>query len=149
VETGVIMSGAVAVAIPAITYWLTKRREHETVWRELKLKHYQTYMVALSAVVGDRATLENRARYADAANTLSLVAPPAVLRALYEFQDEISLKSEARDRTRHDVKLTALMKAMRSDAQGPLATNEDTKLSFRLFASGPPGETKENQYSAG
>jgi hypothetical protein len=145
-ETGVVVafvSGAVAISIPAVTYWLTKRREHETAWRDLKLKHYQSYMAALSGVVGDRTTLETRAKYADAANTLSLVAPPAVLRALYNFQDEISLRGTARDRARHDLKLTALMKAMRLDAQGQLATSDEDNLNFRLFSSGPSGDSSD------
>ncbi len=74
-ETGVVValvSGAAAVSIPGLTYWLTKRREHEAAWRDLKLKHYQEYMVALSGVVGGRTNIETRARYADAANALPL-----------------------------------------------------------------------------
>jgi hypothetical protein len=149
-ETGVLtalISGAAAVLLAALTYMLTKRREQESAWRDLKLKHYQEYVTALSAVVGGRATIENRARYADAGNTLSLVAPPLVLRALYEFQDEISLRGEARDRARHDVKLTALMRAMRADAQAGLMFDDEGELNFRLFASGPssePGDGLDN-----
>jgi hypothetical protein len=78
-DTGVLtalVSGSAAILVAAVTYALTKRREHEAAWRDLKLKHYQEYVAALSAVVGGRATADNRARYADAGNKLSLVAPP-------------------------------------------------------------------------
>jgi hypothetical protein len=37
VETGVVvalLSGSVAISIPAVTYWLAKRREHEAAWRD-------------------------------------------------------------------------------------------------------------------
>jgi hypothetical protein len=144
VETGVVValvSGSVAISIPAVTYWLTKRRDHEAAWRDLKLKHYQEFMIALSGVVGARTNLDTRAKYADAANAMSLVAPPSVLRALYEFQDEISLRGDARDRLRHDAKLTALMGAMRADAQGRVATDDEAALAFRLFASGPSADS--------
>lgn len=143
-EKGVLvalLSGAFAISIPALTYWLTKRREQESVWRELKLKHYQEFVVALSGVVGGRTNSETRARYADAANTLSLVAPPSVLRALYKFQDEISLRGDARDPSRHDAKLTALMREMRADAQGRVAPIDEGTLTFRLIASGPPADS--------
>jgi hypothetical protein len=147
-DTGVLtalVSGSAAILVAAVTYALTKRREHEAAWRDLKLKHYQEYVAALSAVVGGRATADNRARYADAGNKLSLVAPPRVLRAPYDLQDEISLRSEARDRTRHDVKLTALMRAMRSDAQEGLPIGDEEELNFRLFASGTPAESDSHQ----
>lgn len=135
-----LISGSAAIIVAAVTYWLSKRREQETAWRDLKLKHYQEYLAALSSVVGARATPENRARYADAANKLSLVAPTDVLRALYIFQDEISLRGEARNRARHDEKLTALMRAMRADAQKGLSVVDESGVEFRLFASGPSNE---------
>ena len=143
-ETGVLtalISGSAAIVVAAVTYAFTKRREQEAVWRDLKLKHYQEYIAALSATVGARATPEVRARYADAGNTLSLVAPPEVLRALYAFQDEISLKGPAKDHSRHDARLTDLMRVMRADAQAGLPVSEESDLNFRLFASGPPVES--------
>jgi len=138
-----LISGSAAVVVAAVTYAFTKRREQEAVWRDLKLKHYQEYIAALSATVGAKATPEIRARYADAGNTLSLVAPPEVLRALYAFQDEISLKGPAKDRFRHDARLTDLMRAMRADAQAGLPASEESDLNFRLFASGRPVESAE------
>jgi hypothetical protein len=136
-----LIPGSAAIIVAAMTYWLTKRREQEAAWRDLKLKHYQDYLAALSGVVGARATPENRARYADTANKLSLVAPTDVLRALYIFQDEISLKGDTQNRGRHDQKLTALMRAMRADAQKGLRIADESSVEFRLFASGPPSES--------
>jgi hypothetical protein len=135
-----LISGVVAIAVTAASYALTKRREHENAWRDLKLRHYQEYVAALSGVVGGRATPQARARYADAGNTLSLMAPPRVLRALYEFQDEISLRGQARDRSRHDARLSVLMQAMRADAQSGI-DSDDEEMRFKLFSSGDPLKT--------
>ena len=55
-----LISGSAAVIVAAVTYSLTKRREQETAWRDLKLKHYQDFLLALSGVVGARATPETR-----------------------------------------------------------------------------------------
>ena len=63
-----------------------------------------------------------------------------MLRALYLFQDEISLKGEARSRARHDEKLTLLMRAIRADAQKGLSVADESGVEFRLFAAGPPSE---------
>jgi hypothetical protein len=76
--------GGVVVAIA--NYYLSLKREHEADWRKLKFERYQEYIVALSGVVQGRETLEAKLRYADAVNSLSLVAPQTVLSALQAFQ---------------------------------------------------------------
>jgi len=127
-DTGIrtaLISGSAAVIVAATTYFLTKRREYAIAWRNLKLKHYQEFIAALSGVVGGRVNRETRARYADAGNTLSLVDPPA------------SLRGTDRNPARHDEKLTELMRAMRADAQSGLSAKGDAELTFKLFASGP------------
>ena len=138
-----LTSATVAIVAAAASYWFTKRREHENAWRELKLRQYQEFIVALSGVVGSRAVRQARTRYADAANSLALVAPHRVLKALYDFQDEISLRGQARDPARHDARLTALRSAMRVDAQSGVVSDDD-ELRFRLFASSDQAGTVDS-----
>lgn len=77
-----------------------------------------------------------QARYSDAVNFMTLVAPPRVLRALYDFQDEIRVGNTQKSQSRHDEALAALLKAIRADVH-PSAP-ADTGLVFRLMdAPGP------------
>ena len=100
----------VAIATAGLTYYLTKRRERESDWRKLKLERYGEYVTALSGVVkGQDPSAEAQARYADAVNSLALVAPRPVLEALYAFLDERSVGPKK------DELLNELMNAVRRD----------------------------------
>lgn len=85
-----LASGVFALAGVIVTSRLAQRREHEAVWRQTKIEHYQEYLSALSAMVSGRTTAPDQDRYADAVNSLALVASPAVLDAVHAFQAEIS-----------------------------------------------------------
>lgn len=125
------ISGATALAVAAITYGFNKRREREAEWRQLKLNHYKEYVSALSDVVGESSTARTQARYSAAVNLMTLVASPTVLRALYEFQDEVRASNPDRTQDGHDVKLSALLRAIRADVH-PQAP-DDAEIVFRLF----------------
>jgi Zn-dependent protease with chaperone function len=88
------LSAAIIVAFvtAVITYLLTRRREHEADWRKLKFGQYQEFVLALSEIVELQSTHEKQVRYANAVNSMSLVAPISVLNALRQFQDEISYR---------------------------------------------------------
>ena len=103
-----MISAAAAVAAAAVSYTFTKRREREAEWRRLKLEHYREFVAALSGVVGERSTAASQARYSDAVNTMALVAPEEVLRALYRFQDEIRVSNQSKSQQRHDALLFCL-----------------------------------------
>lgn len=120
-----------AIVVAGLTYVFTKRREQEVEWRKLKLEHYRTFMSALSTVVGSRSTPESRAHYADAVNTMQLVAPEPVLAALYNFQEVIKYSNKEKSVDSHDEALTKLLHAMRSDVH-PLLKSRQT-LRFRLL----------------
>lgn len=123
-----VASGAFGAGI---TYYFAKMREQETEWRKLKLEHYKAFMLALSGVVSTRATQESHARYADAVNTLQLVAPAEVLRALNNFQSVIAHTNKSKTVHQHDEALTKLLQAMRADVHPSLAQKHP--LSFRLL----------------
>ena len=121
-----------------LTYVFTKRREQEIEWRKLKLEHYRAYLTALSGVVSSRSTSENQISYADAVNTLQLVAPETVVAALYNYQDAIRFNNTAASVDSHNAALTDLLKMMRTDVHPSLA--DKGNLQFRLFDV--PLETK-------
>lgn len=137
ITAGLSTSAAVITAI--ITYVLTKRRERESDWRKLRLDLYREFVLAISGVVKERATEERHQRYADAVNSMSLVAPMAVLTALDNFQREISYINKNRSDERHDHLFSDLIKAMRKDIH-PYLVTADKNFNFRLLSI-PPENT--------
>ncbi len=126
-----------AIIAALITYSLTRRREHEADWRKLKFGQYQELLLAMSGIVEGRSTPEAQARYSDAVNSMSLVSPVPVLRALRDFQDQISCKNTARSQEGHDRCLNALLRAMRADMDpnGAFAAED---FEFRLINAPQP-----------
>jgi hypothetical protein len=127
---------ATAVVAAIVTYWLAKRRDHESDWRKLKLAQYQEYILALSGVIAGRETPGGHRRYADAVNSMTLVAPLTVLEALQAFQAENAFNNKNRDGARLDILLNKLIRAMRNDVH-PSAGKDPTALDFRLFGIPP------------
>ena len=136
ISAAAALIGGVVVAMA--NYYLSIRREHEADWRKLKFERYQEYVVSLSGVVQGRETREAKLRYADAVNSLSLVAPESVLSALHKFQDEISYVNTNRSQGEHDRLLNILFREMRADIR-PKSVKDDT-ISFHLLAAPPEGE---------
>jgi hypothetical protein len=90
-EAVIITAGASAItAIVAVivTYVLTKKREHEADWRRLKFSLYQEFALALSGIVRGRSTSEGHLRYADAVNSMALVASWNVFLSVEAFLNE-------------------------------------------------------------
>jgi len=137
--TLIITSGITALAAIIavfITYALTRKREHEGDWRKLKLEQYQEFVLALSGTVRERTTRDAQRRYADAVNSMMLIAPPAVLVRLQAFQNEISYVNQNRSDTRHDELLHDLFRAMRQDVHP--SKIQDGDFSFHLLGLPPP-----------
>ena len=130
------VSATAAILAVVVTSALAKNREHEADWRKLKLGQYQEFVLALSGVVRERATPEAHRRYADAVNSMNLVAPATVLVALRAFQKEISYINTGRSDDRHDQLLEILIRAMRSDIH-PKPSAGDLSGSFRLLGLPP------------
>jgi hypothetical protein len=138
-----MISAAAAIAVAALSYSFNKQRERESEWRKLKLDHYKEYVSALSGVVGQRSTADSQARYSDAVNLMTLVAPPSVLRALYEFQDEIRHSNPNKSPARHDSTLTALLSEIRRDVHPGVP--DDTGITFRLMDAPAPGAATDSR----
>jgi hypothetical protein len=141
ITTGV--SAITALAAVFVTYFLTRKREHESDWRKIKLEQYQNFILALSATVEGRSTPEAMRQYTDAVNAMSLVAPMPVLLALRDFQDEISYKNPSRTDEAHDRLLNILVREIRRDIQ-PSDPKDNPKFRFRLL--GLPPETLQSEH---
>jgi hypothetical protein len=130
------ISGTVTILVAAITagatYFLTSRREHEADWRKLKLDRYTEYVTALSAVVQQSGvTADLQASYANAVNSISLVAPASVLTRLYAFQERLSSETA----TRTEELLNELLQAIRRDID---PSRHSRKMTSVRFLSVPP-----------
>lgn len=144
VVASVLTAIVVSVVTSIITYFLTRRREHEADWRKLKLEQYREFVRALSGNVVNRSTAEAQERYADAVNTMTLVAPPAVLRALQSFQAYNSPSNRSKSRAEHDRALSILLRAMRIDVH-PACPQDPEDFVFILWDAGPaPAEDIEH-----
>jgi hypothetical protein len=137
------MSAVTAIVVAALSYAFNKRRERDAEWRKLKLDHYKEYVAALSGVVGQRSTAASQARYSDAVNFMTLVAPPVVLRALYAFQDEIKMSNPNKSMIAHDATLTSLLHAIRCDVH-PKAP-DDGDIVFRLVDAPQPEDIERTR----
>ena len=138
-----VASAASALAVAAATYGLTKRRERDAEWRRFKLDHYREYVAALSGVTQAVPSPEAQRRYADALNTLALVAPPDVLRALYAYQDAAYWGNPHRSAEELDARLSAALGAIRRDVQPSVP--DDARVVFRLFDVPPSGVRPANE----
>jgi hypothetical protein len=110
-----IISGAIAIIVAFLSYFLTKQKEREADWRKVKLDLYREYVNAVAGIVEARLTPESEVRYHDAFNTIGLVASPTVLAAVQAFQAEISPANSARTLASHDDKYSRMINALRQD----------------------------------
>ncbi len=131
------ISASAAIVVPAITLALTKRKEREAEWREQKLEHYREFLTALSAITGTDSTTAGQRRFAQACNTLHLVASLDVINALHALQDEIRITNTSRSQERHDRLLSRLIWSIRADLGIP-SPNDWQSLPVKLWTSGIP-----------
>ena len=136
----IVTAGLTAVIVAFVTFLFARRREREAEWRKLMFGQYQELLLAMSGIVDGRNTTDAQARYSDAVNSMSLVAPIPVVRALYNFQDEISYKNPNKSTEEHDRLLTILLRTMRTD-MFPGRTRDTEEMQFRLIAT-PPVNTE-------
>jgi hypothetical protein len=138
-ETGVviaIISAVASVVGAAVSFLFSMRKEREADWRKIKFEHYREFMDALSSIVGMDATPEGHRRFAQACNTVQLIASKQVIKRLHNFRDEISISNaKNRSQEKHDELLSALIRDIRADL-GISPISNPTDLSIRLWVSG-------------
>jgi hypothetical protein len=120
----------------ALTFFLTKAKEREVDWRAQKLEHYKAFLAALNAIVGPLALAEDRVRFANAANNISLIGSKEVLIALRAFLDVTADSRTPDDLDRHDELLTKLIIGIRKDI-GIKGAPLPGDYEFRLWSGKP------------
>lgn len=122
------------IAVPAATFFLTKRAERDAIWRAKKLDYYEAFLQAASDIVGADSPESAQMRFATAVNNLHLVGTLGVIKALHDFTDEIAASNPNKRQERHDALWTRLVWEIRSDLDDP--PTRDPASFARLWASG-------------
>jgi competence protein ComGF len=135
----ITVSGSVLVA--AVSYFLTKRQQREAEWRDSKLNHYKVLLSSISDLAVDNQDVEAHQKFALAMNTLALVAPQKVIKAMLAFHDGVKLSSEDRSLERHDQLLADLLLAIREDLG---MKPKDDPATFRYHLVGAPPRRKKH-----
>ena len=144
VDAGIVVaviSASAAVVVPAITIFLTKKKEREADWRKYKFEHYREFVTALSGIVGTDSTPEGNRRFAVSSNTLHLLASKPVIDAMHEFQDEIADSNRNKSREKHGLLLSRLIWEIRIDLKIP-GTPVADQFVAGLWCSGTGDLTK-------
>jgi hypothetical protein len=137
-ETGIIVAGIAAVASllgAAASFFFSLRREHAGDWRKVKFEHYREFMTALSSITGSDATPDGHRRFAQASNTIQLIAPKRVIDALHAFREEIAVTNPSRSPERQAILLSKLIREIRADLGVPRRANS-ADLTIRFWVSG-------------
>ena len=140
-----VLSISAALGTVALTHYFGRKRDHETDWRKMKLEHYKEYVAALSGIVCGSNAAAHR-RYADAVNSLSLVASPKVLITLYAFLDETSFRNQNRTDLKYETLLSSLLRNMREDCH-PKPPNDAEEFTFRTINVPPDSEDDRREKS--
>jgi len=139
-ETSVIVaiiSASASIVVAALSFALNKRAERKAALQERKLAHYQELLNALSDLAVDGINKEEaNQRFAQAVNTIALVAPQHVIKALMQFHDEVKFSNPNQSHEGHDRALKTLLLAIRKSSDLPFRDDPST-FDFHLIGSSP------------
>jgi hypothetical protein len=127
-----------SVVAAFVSYHFSRKREIEADWRNQRLTQYRELLSSLSdAAIHGINSNKAQERFANAFNTIALVAPQPDLNRLLEFHDEIRFGNPDPSRDRHDELLTRLVFEIRRDMH--IRPKDDVE-SFRFRLIGKPPE---------
>jgi len=130
---GISLLGSIIIA--SLSYYFTKKQQISKEWREAKINHYKVLISSLSDLaIDDLDKEEANIRFADAVNTIALIAPQNVITALMNFHDEVKLSNQNKSQENHDKLLIELLLAIRKDIKISKRDNPDT-FNFHLVGS--------------
>ena len=131
-----IVTAFVTLVVSAGTFFLTKQKEREAVWRAKKLSYYEEFFGAASGIVGTTTPPEAQIRFATAVNNLHLIGSAQVIRALHAFTNEIAVSNRAKaSDEKHDELWSRLVWEIRADLDDAPSRDPAT-FRARLWASG-------------
>lgn len=132
-----VISALGSIIAALVSYHFSRKREIEADWRNQKLVSYKELLSALSdAAIHGINQDKAQERFANAFNTIALVAPQSVLQRLLEFHNEIRVGNPNASKEKHDSLLTALVFEIRKDLQMKPA-DDIGNFQFRLIGKRP------------
>src|ERR1700722_9787662 len=115
-----LITAFATILVSAGTFFLTKYKEREAIWRAKKLSYYEEFFGAASGIVGGVPSSEAQVRFATAVNNLHLIGSSGVIHALHAFTNEISVSNRAKmTMGRHDELWSRLVWEIRADLNDP------------------------------
>jgi len=132
-----IISASASIVVAVFSFVFNKRAERKAELQQRKITHYQELLNALSdlAVDGTDKGKANQ-RFANAANTIALVAPQYVIEALMQFHDEVKFSNPNKSAEGHDRALKKLLLAIRESLELPFK-DDPQDFNFHLIGSSP------------
>jgi len=85
-----IIAAAASIIAAVVGFVFNKRAERADALQERMVNHYRELLCALSDLAVDSADQSCRHRYAQAVNTIALVAPQDVVSCLMRFQNNVT-----------------------------------------------------------
>ena|SRR3972149_2817421 len=132
-----IISACASIVVAALSFALNKRAERKAALQQRKVTHYQELLNALSDLAVDGTDKEKaNQRFANAVNTIALVAPQYVIEALMRFHDEVKFSNPNKSQEGHDRALKELLLAIRKSLELPFRDDPQT-FDFHLIGSSP------------
>ena len=132
-----IISAAASIIVASLSFVLNKSAERQDALQQRKLNHYKELLSAISDLAVDGSNKEKaNIRFANAVNTIALVAPQNVIDALMAFHDEVKFSNQNRSSEMHDKKLNELLLSIRASLELPFKDDPST-FNFHLVGGRP------------
>ena len=132
-----IITASGSILVASLTFYFTKRHQLNVEWQHEKLNHYKVLLSAISGLAGDGTDAEDAGKnFALAFNTISLVAPQYVIKALLDYQYETRTSNPNFSIGNHDRLLKELLLSIRKDIGISSKDNPDV-FDFHLISSRP------------
>ena len=120
-----IVSAAASVIVAAVSLVFNARQSRAQELRELKLARYTELLTTISDLAVHGLTADTQAKYSSACNTISLTASPAVIRALYEYEEELNIHNPRRTLERQRELFSKLVRELRRSLELPFEEEPD------------------------
>lgn len=137
---GSVVSIVGGVIIAAFTYNCARKLELVAHWRSQKIQHYQELFASISSLASRAVSIDKfkaEERYANAVNTLGLVAPQAVIQKLNVLRNEIMISNPNRSDAGQERALVSMLLEIRK-VLGIDATDEPATFRFKLHGGYHP-----------
>ncbi|MAX24375.1 MAG: hypothetical protein CMJ19_07710 [Phycisphaeraceae bacterium] len=132
-----IISAAASIIAGLVTFVLNKHAERKDALQLRKLEHYKILLSAISNLAIDGEDRDEASKnFAQASNTIALVAPQAVITALMDFHDEVSPSNVNKTLKGEQEKLIKLLLELRKSLDLPFKDHPQT-FSFHLIGANP------------